>query len=528
MAQNALRRPSGAWVGLWSQLSRSLFRASALRLDISFDPMSPLLPILLALPIPQDSAPAPQPESQSLEITLRDALRLAKAYSLTLQVSEATEEAARYERDARWASFDWLLRVDGSLADAKYEGNSELSGAPVLDQRDQGLSIMLSRPTSIGTSFEVLYDSKETTTNNDFAYLPHSTTGTLTIGITQPLLAGRGRDYTTALQFQGDNEYAYQTESVRAVRRGLVERVLQTYWSLAAAQGAAKSADLGVEFANEFLRIAESRFDSGVGLELDVLQAQTEVARRAEAQTQVQIARMNAEDSLKQILYTTNNPRMWMEDLVATDDLPEPPKDLVLIQWEEAFKSARVNNPELRQLELRLANTTRLLQVAESNEQSKLDLQIRLRTQGFESSAFDAFEESMDAEYPAMSAAVRWELPLSGALPRAQTRKKRAEVRIAQLEFDSAERQLISNLRIVLRTIELQALAFRSSVTTTTLSKRQQEIELARYREGRSTSVRVLAAQQAHLEALSSSIEARATYVIARGQLSVLLGRHDR
>jgi outer membrane protein TolC len=81
---------------------------------------------------------------------------------------------------------------------------------------------------------------------------------------------------------------------------------------------------------------------------------------------------------------------------------------------------------------------------------------------------------------------------------------------------------------MVIRALELQRLAFMSAESSLKLATRQQEIELIRYREGRSTAMRVLAAQQVLLEASAAKIEAQATSVIARGQLEVLLGQHDR
>ncbi|NRA97996.1 MAG: TolC family protein, partial [Planctomycetes bacterium] len=127
-----------------------------------------------------------------------------------------------------------------------------------------------------------------------------------------------------------------------------------------------------------------------------------------------------------------------------------------------------------------------------------------------------------------VTAALRWDLPLTGAEPRALTRKTRAEVRNAQLGIDNVERELTSQLRMVIRALDLQYFAFQSSEKAVELATRQHEIELARYREGRSTGMRVLAAQQALLESSASRIQAQATFVIARGQLEVLLGQHDR
>ncbi|MCH2102682.1 MAG: TolC family protein [Planctomycetes bacterium] len=471
---------------------------------------------------------AAQRDANTLEVTLQDALRLGTAYSLALQASHAVEDSARYERDARWARFDWKLRIEGSLTDTENEGNSELSGAPILDQRDQRITLSLTRPTTAGPTFEVIYNSEETTTNNSFSYLPHSTTGTLTLGMTQSLLAGRGRDYVTANQFQADNDFAFQSESVRAVRRALVEQILQAYWSLVSAQGAMDSADRGVQYAEEFLKLAQDRYDAGVGLELDILQAQTELAVRTQTRTQLHIGRMNAEDALRQFLYTTNNPSAWSENLIATDELPQLASRPTLPGWKESYVKVRSINPEIRQQELKLSTANRLLHVAESDEQSRLDFQLRVSTAGFEKSAFEAWEEAVSAEYPTVTAAIRWDLPISGAEPRARSRKTRSDVRNAQLELDSAERKLTSNLRMVIRALDLQYFAFKSAESSHELATRQHKIELARYSEGRSTAMRVLAAQQVLLEAQAAMLEAQATFVIAKGQLEVLLGEHDR
>ena len=73
--------------------------------------MYPLVPILLAMTGLQGPPEAAPRDANTLEVTLQDALRLGTAYSLALQASHAVEDSARYERDARWARFDWKLRI---------------------------------------------------------------------------------------------------------------------------------------------------------------------------------------------------------------------------------------------------------------------------------------------------------------------------------------------------------------------------------------------------------------------------------
>ena len=490
--------------------------------------MNIALSIFLALSCAQEAAQEAPQEPAAVELSLKDTLRLATTYSLSMQLANAVRDSARYESDARWARFDWQLQVDGSITDAEYEGNSELAGAPIILQKDQGLNVSLSKPTQLGPTFQLLYSSNEATTNNTYAYLPHSTTGTLTLGLTQRLLAGRGSKYNTALQYQADKEYAFATETTRATNRKLVNEVFQGYWSLVSAQGSAESAELGVRLGEEFLRLAKDRFDIGVGLELDVLQAETELAKRQETRTQTLITRMTAEDTLRQFIYASNSPLAWNEKFIATDAFPEINPATKLPEWSTIYNTAREANPEIAASMLRLQVAKRLLHVAASDQQSSLDLQLQVRSQGFEASAFEAWSETFDGDYPTLSAAIRWQMPLSGAEPRARTKKTRAELRKAQLELDSAEKSLTSKLRVALRAIEQQSLAYQASERSLALATRQQEIESARYKEGSSTSMRLLSAQQALLESSAASITAQAKYVIAVGQLEVLLGQHDR
>jgi outer membrane protein, heavy metal efflux system len=489
--------------------------------------MNLALTLLLALPCHQDPAAKALPQPEAVKLSLKDTLRLATTYSLSMQLAESNADSARYERDARWARFDWQLQVDGSLTDAEYEGNSELAGAPIIIQKDQGLNVSLTKPTQIGPTFQLLYSSNEARTNNTYAFLPHSTTGTLSLGITQRLLAGRGAKYNTALQYQAEKEYAFATETRRATKRKLIGEAHQGYWSLVSAQGALESADIGVQFGEEFLRLAKDRYNIGVGLELDILQAETELAKRQETRTQTIIMRMTAEDTLRQFLYASNSPLTWSERFVATDAFPVITLPVKLPDWSTAYKTARETNPEITASMLRLQVAKRLLHVAASDEQSSLDLQFQVRSQGFEESAFEAWSETFDGDYPTMTAAIRWQLPLSGAEPKARTRKTRAEQRRAQLELDSAERSLTSKLRIALRSIEQQSLAYQASERSLELATRQHEVEIARYGEGSSTSMRVLAAQTTLLDSASARITAQAKYVIAMGQFEVLVGQHD-
>lgn len=490
--------------------------------------MNLALSILLAFPCVQEPAPQATPEPQAVELSLKTAMRLANDYSLSLQLARESNTSTRYERDARWAKFGWQLRIDGSLSDSEYEGSSELSGAPVLTQREQGLEVTLTRPTALGPTFELIYDSKETTTNNSYAYLPHSTNGDLSLGITQRLLAGRGRNYTTALQYQADKEHAYATEVVRSTQRNLTDQVFTAYWTLAATQGALQSADLGVKSAEDFTKYAKDRFDAGLGLELDMLQAQSELARQRATRVQAYITNTDSEDKLRALIYSGNSISTWSSALVASDSFPVFPERPELLGWGEAYRLARITSPNLQALEHRIDIAKRLVSVAKSDEQSRLDLQLRFRSTGFEKNAFDAWDESLNREYPAFSAALRWELPLSATAPRSKTKKTRAELRRAQLELDNAERKLTSELRTAFRSIELQYTAFIAAETAESLAQRQHQLEMARYREGRSTALRVQSALKALLESSALRLKSQANHVITLGKLDVLTGKHDR
>ena len=68
--------------------------------------MNIALSILIALPCAQEAAQEAPQEPAAVELSLKDTLRLATTYSLSMQLANAVRDSARYESDARWARFD--------------------------------------------------------------------------------------------------------------------------------------------------------------------------------------------------------------------------------------------------------------------------------------------------------------------------------------------------------------------------------------------------------------------------------------
>lgn len=476
----------------------------------------------------QDPA-APQPlaahlaaaagEEHLLELTLEQALLIAVENDLGLELEAVASEVAGYDYAGSWGSFDPVLTATAALTNSDFEANSSLSGASVLKEDTQEAGGGLKFPLVTGGSFDLTYSRVNSNTNNSFELVNPSTTDTVGLALTQPLLRGAWRRYATSTQRVNEITYHQSLENFRRARQQLLLDVHWAYWDLVAAIEQLAVADTTLELGRRQQDQNQRRLDAGVGTEVEVLQAEANVARRIEERLLADVNVRAAQDKLKAALFPGTDAASWDSRISPTTPLPES-LDPLVPPWTAALAVALENRAELRRQRLEIDAKDLLIERSRSERLVGLDLELSTRARGFDGDSLEAFESASSFEFPAHRAALQLSMPLGNRSARNAERAARASARAARLVYDQLESQIVAEVRGSVRQILYQSEAVKAAVKSLELARRQLVAEEARYREGLSTNFQVLEFQQQLAEALSTEKRVRVNYAKALATLA--------
>ena len=396
----------------------------------------------------------------------------------------------------------------------------------MLEESNWNFDTGLLLPVETGGTFQLGFAHSNQLTNNQFTFVNPSTTDLLSLSFTQPLLRGGWHEYATSQQKLARLEYKKQIERTREARRLLLLDVTNTYWDVVAAREELRVAGITHELAKRQLEQNQRRLEAGVGTEVEVLQAEANVAVRVQEALDAKVGVAEAVDALKRILFPGTDGRTWSYEILPVTPIPEPGSDPAT-SWRAALAVALEERAELALQRYEIeASEVRLAQT-ESEQRPGLDLILSANGRGFDGDPEEAIGEALGLDFPSTSAGLRFSFPLLNRTARNAYFAARSALRSAHLVYDQLETQVASEVRTSLRQVLYQAQALEAARVSLDLAKRQLEAEEARLREGLSTTFTVLEFQRELAAALSSETAARVAYAKALAALLAAQGRLD-
>jgi outer membrane protein TolC len=473
-----------------------------------------------------------------LALTLEDALNIAERTNLGLRIQAENAEVRRFEHLSSWGAFDPVLTLSASLTDATIQNQGFLSGSgqeESVDSDSAGYDASLLYPFITGGQLEVGYSRLDVDTTSAFALFPESTIDTFTATFTQPLLRGAWEARATTDQRESELRAEIEAEKQRQTTQEVLGGVADGYWDLVSARQQLGVSQLALQLGRQQLADNRRRLEVGVGTEVEVLQAEANVATREEELLRAQVDVVAASDSLRAMILPRDRQEAWPDYLARWKGLIEPLTPLPDVpkfegredwpDWSAEVYGALELRSELIQGRLEVETAEVQLERARSNRLAALDLLLQARSEGFGESSSDALDHVTDFDFPVYSATLTYSLPLRNRTARFAEEAARAGVRIARLSYEQTELTIVSEVRAAVRNVIYTATAVAAAEASTDLQRRQLEAEQAAFREGDSTVFEVLDFQRQLSEALSSLATARAGYAKALVALDRAVGR---
>ena len=463
-------------------------------------------------------------QGEVYELTLDGAWAISLERNLGLKSQQLAAETAFYNAKGSWGAFQWNFSTQIGITDREFRNPNTLFGEATGSENTQSFQLDLTKQLLTGGTFSAGWSRDNSRTTGQAQVFDTQTSDFLTLSLTQPLLRRAGETFATASQRESEFEYQRQLEVQRSVRQLLLLDVSNAYWDLVAAREQLSVAISNYELGLEQARQERSRLDAGLGTEVDVLQADAQVALRNERVLFFEFQARTSMDRLKQLMFPGTDEELWATTLIPVTPLPASVTADAAPPWTSAVRTAIENRPELRQQRLLIDAAEVRHRRSVSERMAGLDLALTASSQGFDEVPDDAFSESFSFDFPTYSATLTYSIPIGNATARNAERAAWTSLRSARLSYDQSESDIVSEVRQSVRQLVYQAKATEASVKSLELAQAQLEAEEARFAENLTTTFQLLNLQQQRLDAQSSERRARADYARALVSLDASLG----
>jgi outer membrane protein len=323
----------------------------------------------------------------------------------------------------------------------------------------------------------------------------------------QPLLKNAGLGVSSAARRLAARsaEVSYQD-----FRRQLMLTIAQaeiSYWELFLAQEAVGLSNESVQTADSLLTDNQSRFESGRGARLDVLEAEAGRALRRSRQSVAQQRRVEAMNRFAAFFAAA--PAAQGRSFRAGD---APELRTIVMEYQERASTALAMSPDVLRAHRQLEQEKIRLGVARNQRLPQVDLRGSFGSAGLGYNWSTAWRDSEKATFPQWAVALEMRVPLlAGVRERNEVKAAQHRVLQAELTADDAEIQVRANLEAAMRRVESTSLTARSNAEAVAFRRTLLSDRLTAREAGRRDTRAVLEVEDelvsTRLEHLDSEVE---------------------
>jgi outer membrane protein len=484
------------------------------------------------------AVPPVDPGRTLIDITVEEAVLRAVESNLDLQTARLSPRIQRYSLQAAEAAFSTTLSSTFGYNNSTNQSTSQLDGGAQTQTQRQTYNASITKPLPwYGGRLSADFNNNRTETNNLFATLNPNFRSTVSFNYTQPLLAGFATDnQRTALETQAIQSEITDIQVTRQIAI-VSNRVRVAYWGLRAAIEQIEIRRRDLAQAQELLDQNLIRVQLGSLADLQVIQAEAQVASAEQAQLSAEIQWRNQELVLKRLLMSSADDPLLTQTLNPTG-LPviqEPVVDL-----DAAIAIALEQRADLRQTRQQRQISQLDLEVTRNNTRPDLNLTAGYSLQGVGGDLFsraglggdailvddggylDGLTSIWDRDTPTWNVSLNFSYPIGNRAAKAN--RSRAELQMEQtdLALRSQELSIVTEVTAAGLAVNDSFLLFQAAQRSREVSERAAEVEVTRFEVAASTNYEVALAQNSLTSARLSELRAIIDYVNAVAEFELV------
>ena len=482
--------------------------------------------------------PPVDPDGTMVDITLEDAIARALELNLDIQTARLSPQIQRYALQAAEAAFSPTLSSTYGYNSSTNQSTSQLDGGARTSTQRQTYNISLSKTMPwyggrLGTDF----NNSRTETNNAFSTLNPSFRSNVSFNYTQPLLAGFSTDdQRTALETQAIQGQISDIQLTRQIAI-ITNRIHVAYWGLRAAIEQIEIQRRSLAQAQELLEQNAIRVQLGTLSDLQVIQAEAQVASAEQSLLNAEIQWRNQELIFKRLLMSGADDPLLAQTLIPTG-LPVLVQQVVDI--EAAVAIALEQRADLIQTRQQRQISELDLAVTRNNKRPDLNLTAAYSILGVGGDRFDrsslggnaVLVESggyldglgsiWDRDTPTWSLTLNFSYPIGNRGADANLRRAQLQLEQTDLALRNQELAIVTEVTNAGLAVNDNFLLLQAAQRSREVSERAAEVEVTRFNVGASTNYEVALAQDALTSARLSELRAMIDYVIAIAEFDLV------
>ncbi|MBU0675550.1 MAG: TolC family protein [Proteobacteria bacterium] len=472
--------------------------------------MKKILSALLYLSLTATIVPAQEPP---VNLSLEQAITTALEQNLGLRLKKQEIMAAQGGAEIAQGAFDPLVIATGFHGESR---DTSFATGATSDEQTTGWSASLQKKIDSGAALDLTWENLRYDSDQPLVIDP-AYSSSLSVGVTQPLLKGWGRDIQTATIQSSEKLVAAAGEAVTSEAVDLGSAVATAYWELLFAHQNMEVKKLSLALAGKLLDNAAKKIEAGILAPVEIYQPESEVARREQALIEGERVVALAEDSLKLML----NREDWETTLMPIDH-PEVGKSQA--ELKTVLDHALAGRPDLRAAERKVEATEIVAVLADDSLRPSLDLSGRMGLTGTDESYGNSIGEVTTSSDLAWQLGVTFTLPLNNRSAKGGLLTAQANLEMAKTTVDLLRQDVIRTAREAVRNEHLALKNIEASRKTALALQKRLEAEENKFEVGLSTALDVLEAQEAYAQGLIGQKRALIDYALAQVELNRVQG----
>jgi len=480
-----------------------------------------------------------QAQRREMPLTLREATAFALQGNLEIQIAGLNPPIRAAQITEREGIFDLTTRATLRATDVRTLDTSTTFLNRVNDQlvsqddsQEQRLALGVSQLTLYGGTYDVelsethLQTSRRTTASElkafnegrllafPYPFRPRNEfySSEATLRATQPLLKNFGSEVTKTQILIAQNNLTISKEDFRRQVITITSRVQQAYWDLVFRRQDLEVQKQQLVLGQQLLDQIRKQVAVGTLAPLDVLQAETNIARIEERILVVDNAMRAADDRLKRVMsFSLVGERA---DIVIVPADPPRYADPVLDQDEE-IRQALEQRADLIQAKLTLENQHIGLVFDKNQALPTLDLEATLRLNGIDNRFGGSFDEIEPTKRYAWGVGVTFRYPLQNRQAKSRVQQSQLGIRQQMVRIKDLEENIIAEVRNSFRDVLTNAQRVQASRIASRLAQKQLEAEEKKLQVGLATVFTTLQFQDVLSQQRSNEINAITEYLKA-------------
>jgi outer membrane protein len=480
-----------------------------------------------------------QAQRREMPLTLREATAFALQGNLEIQIAGLNPPIRAAQITEREGIFDLNTRATLRATDSRALDTSTTFLNRVNDQRisqddsqEQRLALGVSQLTLYGGTYDVelseanLQTSRRTSGSEQkanregrvlafpYPFRPRSEyyTSEATLRATQPLLKNFGSEVTKTQILIAQNNLTISKEDFRRQVITITSRVQQAYWDLVFRRQDLEVQKQQLVLAQQLLDQIRKQVAVGTLAPLDVLQAETNIARNEERILVADNAMRQADDRLKRVM-SFSFTGAYADIMIVPAD-PAMYTDPALDQDAE-IRQALEYRADLIQAKLTLENQHIGLVFDKNQALPTLDLEATLRLNGIDNRFGGSFDELEPTKRYAWGVGMTFRYPLQNRQAKSRVQQAQLAIRQQMVRIKDLEENIIVEVRNAFRDVLTNAQRVQATRIASRLAQKQLEAEEKKLQVGLATVFTTLQFQDTLTQQRSLELNAVTEYLKA-------------